>query len=116
MRNRLARRLENTIREFEERDETEPLLILGVIRAPHGKTLSSKQLEEIGVTLRDEFDVPENLMNLDFTRMRIETAGWILDEIVKELRDSLDQGDELEIGLVFEYPSWDRLQILFDPL
>jgi len=116
MRNRLERRLESTIREFEDRDELEPLLILGVIRAPHGKRLSSKQLEEIGAVLTDDFDVPENLMNLDFARMRIETAGWILDEIVEELREALDHGDELEIGLVFEYPSWDRLQILFDPL
>ncbi len=116
MRNRLSRRLENTIREFEDRDESDPLLILGIIRAPHGKKLTSGQLEEIGSILKDEFDVPENLMNLDYSRMRIETAGWILDEISDELRDAVDEGKELEIGLAFEYPSWDRLQVLFDPL
>lgn len=116
LRNRLSRRLGNVIREFEERDESDPLLILGVIRAPHGKKLTTEKLEDIGNILSKSFDVPSDLMNIDYARMRIETAGWILQEIADELREVLEDGNSLEIGTALEYPSWDRMQVLFDPL
>jgi pyruvate formate-lyase activating enzyme-like uncharacterized protein len=116
MRNRLERRLERTKREFEERDDSEPLLILGVIRASHGHKLSMGDLESIEHILQTEFDVPSNLMNSDMARMRIEIAPWILDEIVKWLRPILTDNPPLEMGIAFEYPSWDRLQTFFDPL
>lgn len=116
MRKRLERRLEQTIREFEERYESDPLLILGVIRAPHGQQLSISELKSMQQILETQFSVPNNLMNLDEKRKRIEIAPWILEEIVDALKDTLTDIAELELGIAFEYPTWDRLQTMFDPL
>ncbi len=116
MRNRLKRRLKNTIRPFEEQSEDEPLLILGVIRAPHGHTLTHSQLFEVADILQNEFDVPNDLLNVDTQRMRVEVAPWILDEIAGILRESLTMGTAIEMGIAYEYPSWDRLQVMFNPL
>jgi pyruvate formate-lyase activating enzyme-like uncharacterized protein len=116
MRRRLERRLEQTIREFEERDEQDPLLILGVIRAVHGRKLERTQLKAIHTTLRDQFDVPTSLMNIDETRNRIEVAPWVIEEISEQLKETLADINGLEMGIAFEYPTWDRLQTLFNPL
>ncbi|MHA1576212.1 MAG: hypothetical protein ACTSU3_02510, partial [Candidatus Thorarchaeota archaeon] len=116
LRNRLERRRERVIRPFEIRDDDEPLLILGVIRSPHGQQLIGDQLSSILDTLLNAFEVPENLVNCDSTRHRIEIAPWILEEISQDLKDIYTQEFELEIGIVNEYPTWDRLQTYFDPL
>ncbi len=116
MRERLERRLLRTKREFEERDESEPLFILGIIRAQHNKTLDIDKLKSIAKVINDEFEVPENLMNIDTKRMRIEIAAWILEDIAENLKGTLETSSELEFGIAFEYPSWDRLQTLFDPI
>jgi pyruvate formate-lyase activating enzyme-like uncharacterized protein len=116
MRNRLERRLEQTKRDFEERDDTDPLLVLGIVRSQHGSELSVSQLESIHHVLLTQFEVPSNLLNLDGERKRIEIAPWILEEIAGELRTTLSDIINLEIGIVFEYPTWDRLQTMFDPL
>lgn len=116
MRNRLWRRLEHVKREFEEVDDDDPLLILGLIRAPHGSLLDESSLHKIASTLQKEFDVPQELMNIDSAHHRIEIAPWILDEIAPMLRESLHMDLDLEMGIAFEYPSWDRFQTLFEPL
>jgi pyruvate formate-lyase activating enzyme-like uncharacterized protein len=116
MRKRLERRLEQTIREFEERDDTDPLLVVGVVRARHGSQLTVSELEFIQGELEDQFEVPSNLFNLDEERKRIEIAPWILEEIADDLRSTLSDITNLEIGIVFEYPTWDRLQTMFEPL
>jgi pyruvate formate-lyase activating enzyme-like uncharacterized protein len=116
MRRRLERRLEQTIRDFEERDEQDPLLILGVIRAVHGKQLESEQLSMIHTILQNQFDVPTDLLNVDETRKRIEIAPWVIEEISEQLREILVDMMDLEIGISFEYPTWDRLQTQFNPL
>ncbi|MFX0106975.1 MAG: radical SAM protein [Candidatus Hodarchaeota archaeon] len=116
MRNRLQRRLERTIREFEEPDEKSPLLILGIIRAPHGVDLDSNRLDRIEHILRTEFDVPSTLLNKDHYRKRIEIAAWILLEIAEDLKRSITGLGAIEMGIAEEYPSWDRLQTLFEPL
>ena len=116
MRRRLERRLEQTIRAFEERDEQEPLLILGVVRAVHGKHLEHEQLVMIHNTLQSQFDVPTNLMNIDETRKRVEVAPWVIEEVSEQLKEILAEVKDLEIGIAFEYPTWDRLQTMFNPL
>jgi pyruvate formate-lyase activating enzyme-like uncharacterized protein len=117
LRNRLERRLERVIRPFEIKDEEEPLLILGIIRAPHGKQhLDASHLMDIYGHLLKEYDVPSDLMSLDYFRNRIEIASWILEELAEELKHDFADSLELEIGISFEYPSWDRLQTLFEPL
>ncbi len=116
LRNRLERRIDRVIRPFELRDDDDPLLILGVIRAVHGQQLDSENLTIIFNTLQNEYDVPSDLMNVDSTRQRIEIAPWILEELAKELKRLFTKKQELEIGIAYEYPSWDRLQTLFEPL
>ncbi|MBD3405483.1 MAG: radical SAM protein [Candidatus Lokiarchaeota archaeon] len=114
MRNRLSRRIERTIREFEEQDADEPLVILGVIRSTHGSTLSDENIDHIVSVLHEYFEVPMNLMNRDYVRSRIEIAPWILEEISLDIRALFSI--PLEIGIVYEYPTWDRLQVLFEPV
>ena len=116
MRKRLERRRENVIRPFEETDDDEPLLILGIIRAPHKMHLTDEDLELIYNILTTEFDVPDDLMNIDRQRARIEIAPWIIDEIANELKRLIDPMPKIELGIAFEYPSWDRLQTMFNPL
>jgi pyruvate formate-lyase activating enzyme-like uncharacterized protein len=116
MRRRLERRLEQTIRDFEERDDTDPLLVLGIVRGGHGNQLTDAELESVRNGLVTQFDVPIDLLNLDDERMRIEIAPWILEEIAGEVRTSFSHIKNLEIGIVYEYPTWDRLQTMFDPL
>ncbi|UCE09062.1 MAG: radical SAM protein [Candidatus Thorarchaeota archaeon] len=116
LRNRLERRLVRTIRAFEEKDEDDPLLILGLIRPQHGQTMAPEHLGQIYNILRVEFNVPHDMMNLDFDRSRIEIAPWILEEIAEDLRIELEELSTVEMGIAYEYPSWDRLQTLFDPL
>ena len=116
LRKRLERRAANVIRPFEIDDDTDPLLILGIIRAPYGEKLNEKHLEFLEDKLVNTFEVPLDLMNMDFQRSRIEIAPWILEEIVHDLKRLFTYDQELEIGIAFEYPTWDRLQTLFEPL
>jgi pyruvate formate-lyase activating enzyme-like uncharacterized protein len=116
LRRRLERRLEETIRDLEERDDSDPLLILGIVRARHGETITAPQLSQIYEALRRDFEVPSDLVNLDASRSRIEIAPWILEEVAEELKASLDFASLLEVGIAYEYPTWDRLQTLFEPL
>lgn len=116
MRRRLERRLEETIRDFEQRDDSDPLLVLGIIRAKHGKKIHPSQLSHLYETLRRECGVPRQMMNLDSVRNRIEIAPWILEETAAELKEIIEFAPLLEIGITYEYPTWDRLQTLFEPL
>ncbi len=116
MRNRLERRLVRTMREFEERDEDEPLLMLGIIRGRLNEKLDQAHLDTIHRILTSEFEVPARLMNVDTVRMRVEIAPWVLEQIADELKRLLPPDVTLEIGIALEYPSWDRLQTMFSPL
>jgi hypothetical protein len=116
LRNRLERRLKETIRDLEERDDTDPLVVLGVIRGAAGTVLTPDQLQLLYQTLYHELGVPSNLINLDTSRNRIEIAPWILEDIHVELESVVGFAKDLEIGLAYEYPTYDRLQTLFEPL
>ena len=116
MRNRLERRLKRTIREFEVADDGEPLLILGVIRGSDDESLTTEQLARLRNVLARDFDVPNELMNTDTRRMRIEIAAWVLEEIATDLKRACEKVAKIETGIAREYPSWDRLQTLFEPV
>jgi len=116
LRNRLERRAANVIRPFEIDDDADPLLILGIIRAPHGEILEEEHLQFLEDKLVNAFEVPSDLMNMDLERNRIEIAPWILEEIAQDLKRLFTYDQKLEIGIAFEYPTWDRLQTLFEPL
>ncbi|TFG12161.1 radical SAM protein [Candidatus Thorarchaeota archaeon] len=116
LRTRLERRLDRTIRTLEEKEEEEPIVVLGVIRAEHGKSMNMNDLLGILEIVRQKFDVPPDLVNLDENRNRIEIAPWILETIAEELKDELSDALPIEMGIAHEYPSWDRLQVLFEPV
>jgi len=116
MRNRLERRLEQTMREFEERDEDDSLLVVGIIRAIHGSRLDEDQLQHIHHILHHQLGVPEDMLNIDTLRMRIEMAPWIMEDIVDAIKINLEDIGPLEMGIAYEYPSWDRLQTMFEPI
>jgi pyruvate formate-lyase activating enzyme-like uncharacterized protein len=48
--------------------------------------------------------------------MRIEMAPWILEDSPDAIKMSLEDIGNLEIGIAYEYPSWDRLQTMFEPV
>jgi len=116
MRNRLERRLEQTIREFEQRDEDDALLVVGIIRAVHGSQLESDNLQKIYDILNHQLEIPKTMLNIDMQRKRIEIAPWILEDITEAVKISLEEFGLLEMGISYEYPSWDRLQTRFDPV
>ncbi len=116
MRNRLERRLEQTIREFEERDADDTLVVVGIIRATHGSRLDEEQLQQIHQILHNQLGVPRDMLNIDTVRMRIEMAPWIMEDITDAIKTSLEDIGPLEIGIAYEYPSWDRLQTMFEPI
>jgi pyruvate formate-lyase activating enzyme-like uncharacterized protein len=116
MRRRLERRLEQTIREFEQRDEDDSLLVLGIIRAAHGNQLNESELGNIYDILHRQLGVPSDMLNIDTIRTRIELAPWILEEAAETIKINLEDFGPLEIGIAYEYPSWDRLQTMFEPV
>ncbi len=94
MRRRLMRRAKNVKKEYEELTD-DATLILGVILGDN--------LEEIYRYLRENFQVPENLMAINRERNRVEISPYILEEIAAELPWNAYE--------VEEYPTWDRLQV-----
>ena len=58
--------------------------------------------------LREEYDVPTDLMRLDIGKGRLEVASWVLMEIHEEL--------DCDSFIVEEYPTADRLEVEREPL
>ncbi len=94
MKNRIKRRAKNVAKDYEVITE-EGTLILGVIYADD-ITLAYKKIKE-------EFEIPENLIAINYDRNRVEMAPWILEEIAEEI--------EYDAYEVEEYPTYDRLQV-----
>jgi pyruvate formate-lyase activating enzyme-like uncharacterized protein len=74
-------------------------LLKGVVEGP---------MDEIMELLRQEYDVPEELMRKDEERKRVEVAPWVLEEIAPQL--------PYDSFLVEEYPTADRLEVEREPL
>ena len=53
---------------------------------------------------------------LQFIQLKDRPINEILDEIADQLKPLLTNNPPIEMGIAFEYPSWDRLQTLFNPL
>ncbi|MFP3255074.1 MAG: radical SAM protein [Thermoplasmata archaeon] len=94
LRRRLLRRAKNIAEEYEiiTKDGT---LLKGIIEG--------KDLKNIYEELIDTIGVPENMVNFDIYRNRIEIAPWILEE----LKNMIDG----EKYIVEEYPTWDRTEV-----
>lgn len=99
LRNRLKRRAENIAREYDVVTE-DGTILKGIVY--------SDNLDGAARYLKDNYDVPDDLILVDAERNRIETASWVLDEIAEEL--------PFKCYIVEEYPTKDRLEVERTPL
>ncbi|MDR2866122.1 MAG: radical SAM protein [Methanomassiliicoccaceae archaeon] len=99
LRKRLIRMAERTAKEYDVVTE-DGTVLKGLIYAD--------DLEAAAGLLRDEYDVPDELMFIDPVRKRMEIASWIIEEIASEL--------PFKCYIVEEYPTADRLEVERTPL
>ncbi|MGC8662949.1 MAG: radical SAM protein [Thermoplasmata archaeon] len=94
LRRRLLRRAKNVVKDYEviTKDGT---ILKGIIESG-----DSKEFYQI---LRNEYQIPENLIYYDEYKKRIEIAPWILEKIKNEINGTA--------FIVEEYPSWDRTEV-----
>lgn len=99
LRNRLIRRAEHIAKEYDVITE-DGTLVKGIIY--------NKNLEEAAQFLKENYDVPDELLFIDVGRNRIEIAPWILEEIGTEL--------PFKCYIIEEYPTEDRLEVERTPI
>jgi len=99
LRERLKRTAERNAKEYEIVTE-DGTLLKGLIYA--------NDLYATAELLRNEYDVPDELMFIDVDRKRMETAPWIVEELADEL--------PFKCYISEEYPTADRLEVERIPL
>ena len=99
LRNRLRNRAENIAKPYELITD-DGTLLKGIIYCDEPDGLINR--------LKNEFDVPDELLFRDPERSRIEIAPWVIEEIHGELG--------CDSYIVEEYPTWDRLEVERMPL
>jgi pyruvate formate-lyase activating enzyme-like uncharacterized protein len=99
LKNRIMRRAHNLAGEWEM-ITPEGTLYKGVIE--------DGDLADLKERVKAQFDVPEELINIDYEKSRLEIAPWVLEEIA----DKIDS----PCFLVEEYPTADRLEVEREPL
>ncbi len=99
LKNRIMRRAKNVAGDWEM-ITPEGTLFKGVIEV--------KEPESFKKELASKFEIPEELMNIDYEKSRLEIAPWILQEIHEDI--------EHPCFLVEEYPTADRLEVEREPL
>ncbi|UCD93164.1 MAG: radical SAM protein [Methanobacteriota archaeon] len=99
LRNRIMRRAKNVAGDWEI-ITPEGLLFKGIVEGT--------RLVKMKNDLMERFEIPNELMNIDYEKSRLEVAPWILKEISSEL--------EFPCFLIEEYPTADRLEVEREPL
>jgi pyruvate formate-lyase activating enzyme-like uncharacterized protein len=99
LRKRLIRMAEKNAKEYDVVTE-DGTVMKGIIYAD--------DLDAAAELLRNEYDVPDELMFIDPVRKRMEIAPWIVEEIASEL--------PFKCYIVEEYPTADRLEVERIPL
>lgn len=99
LRNRLIRRAEHVAEEYEVITE-DGTLLKGLIYTDN--------LSEAYSYMKENYDVPDELMCADVGRRRLEIAPWILEEVGSEL--------PFKCYIVEEYPTEDRLEVERTPI
>ena len=99
LRKRLIRMAEKNAKEYDVVTE-DGTVLKGIIYA--------EDLEKAAELLRNEYDVPDELMFIDPMRKRMEIASWFVEEIATEL--------PFKCYIVEEYPTVDRLEVERIPL
>ena len=99
LRNRLKRRAEHIAREYDVITD-DGTFIKGIVYAD--------DLDAAADFLREEYDVPDELMFIDRERNRMEIAAWILEEVGPEL--------PFRCYITEEYPTKDRMEVERTPV
>ena len=99
LRNRLKRRAEHIAKEYDVITD-DGTFIKGLIYAD--------DLEAAATFMREEYDVPDELMCIDSDRNRMEIAAWILEEVGPEL--------PFRCYITEEYPTRDRMEVERTPI
>ena len=99
LRNRLIRKAEHMAKEYVVVTEDGTVLI-GLIYAD--------DLKAAVKLMKNEYDVPDELMYLDKERNRLEIAPWVVEELAGEL--------PFKCYMSEEYPTADRLEVERTPL
>jgi pyruvate formate-lyase activating enzyme-like uncharacterized protein len=99
LRRRLMRTAEKNAKDYDVVTE-DGTIMRGIIYAD--------DLDAAAELLRNDYDVPDELMFVDAVRKRIEIAPWIVEEIASEL--------PFKCYIVEEYPTADRLEVERMPL
>lgn len=94
LRNRIKRRAKNVAKKYEiiTKDGT---ILKGVIEC--------EKMKAVVKNLIKDYNIPENLIDIDNEKKRIEIASWVLKEISKQL--------SYKCFIVEEYPTADRLEV-----
>jgi len=98
LRERLKRRAKHVARPMDL-VTSEGMILLGLVLDEPEKAM---------LILREEFEVPDDLMHLDEKKKRLEVASWVLEDLAPSL--------PFKCYLVEEYPTADRLEVERDPL
>lgn len=99
LRRRIMRRAQNTATDLEIITD-DGTFIIGIVETDEPDIMMDR--------ISDEFDVPGELMRVDFGRRRVEIAAWVLEEINSAL--------DAPCFVVEEYPTADRLEVERTPL
>ena len=99
LRKRLIRMAEKNAKEYDVVTE-DGTVLKGIIYAD--------DLGAAAELLRNEYDVPDELMFIDTVRKRMEIASWVVEELAPEL--------PFKCYIVEEYPTADRLEVERTPL
>ena len=94
LKNRITRRAKNIAGDWEM-ITSEGTLLKGVIEA--------SDLMDLKQELMEAFDIPEEMLNIDYEKSRLEVAPWVLQEIHEDI--------DLPCFMVEEYPTADRLEV-----
>jgi pyruvate formate-lyase activating enzyme-like uncharacterized protein len=99
LKNRLLRTAHNTARPYET-VTSEGLLLKGAIET------KSKDLEGLRQRLSNIYDIPEDLIDVDSEKERLETSA----EIALFLSEN-NRAENLICSIIEEYPTADRLEV-----
>lgn len=97
--NRVRRRAERTARPLDLLSE-EGLIVVGLIETRDPARTARR--------LRDEFEVPQELVAVDLLKSRVEVAAWVLEELADELPE--------KCFVVERYATADALEVERTPL
>ena len=101
--NRIKRRARNISKKYDFITENGTLF--------RGAIYSKKDLNKIKKDLMKEFDIPDNLIEIDKEKKRILTSAYIVDKLKKELKKK-----GLIPAIVEEIPTYDKLELMVDYL